>query len=498
MELAEPACVGLGGLARVELVPGCPPHLERQVEGAVDRLDPGSCGREATARDACHAPPLVRELLTRREVHPRELEEPHGRRCLRRRSRARPRRDRGAASSAARRGRRSSAPRHAARPSPDRTASGSRCRPRRTRRRRARPRARDGIAARGSDVRPPSDAAAWCSGTRSSTARATSSTRSTSRVTSRARHVGTVASQPSSSKSSDSRIVRCSSSATSSPIRRRARSGRSTTRGRSGRPAWTSACPTSSAPARSTSSRLARIAAGSAAYGSTPFSHLFDPSVRSARRSEVFSTPIGSKFAASSSTSLVSSATSESRPPMIAASATARSPSVIKRSDGSSSRCVPSSVRSVSPDVRAAHDDPAAGQLRAVEGVERAAPDVHHVVRDVDDVRDRAHPGEVEPRAKPLGRRADDDVPEDPSDVARAAVEVVDADVHLDGPGRRGVVADRAAAARRRRAPPPRGRARPARAGRVGSSSASRRAPGRRAAARRRAASPARARPGAA
>jgi hypothetical protein len=57
--------------------------------------------------------------------------------------------------------------------------------------------------------------------------------------------------------------------------------------------------------------------------------------------------------------------------------------------------------------------DATAGELRAVERVERAAPDVHHVVRDVDDVRDRAHVGQIEARAQPLRRRADGDVAED-------------------------------------------------------------------------------------
>ncbi len=187
-------------------------------------------------------------------------------------------------------------------------------------------------------------------GTRSSTARATSSTRSISRVTSRARHVGTVTSKsPPTSNPSPVRIARCSSSGTSSPIRRLARLGRRETTCRSGSPSLTSTEPVSSAPVKSTIMRLASTAAGSAAYGSTPFSHLFEPSVRSASRSDVFSTPIGSKFAASSSTSLVSSETSDSRPPMIAASATGRSPSVISRSLGRSVRSAPSSVRSVSP-----------------------------------------------------------------------------------------------------------------------------------------------------
>ncbi len=42
-------------------------------------------------------------------------------------------------------------------------------------------------------------------------------------------------------------------------------------------------------------------------------------------------------------------------------------------------------------------DDPAVGELRAVERVQRAPPDVHDVVRHVDDVRDRAHVREMEP-----------------------------------------------------------------------------------------------------
>ena len=78
------------------------------------------------------------------------------------------------------------------------------------------------------------------------------------------------------------------------------------------------------------------------------------------------------------------------------------------------------------PRARATDDDPAARQLRPVERVERAPPHVHHVVRHVDDVRDRAHAGPVEARPQPLRRRADRDVSEGPADVARAAAEVLD------------------------------------------------------------------------
>ena len=61
-----------------------------------------------------------------------------------------------------------------------------------------------------------------------------------------------------------------------------------------------SAVPVAPDPASSTISSLAYTAAGSARYGSTPFSHRFDPSVRRPRRSDDFRSRIGSKFAASS------------------------------------------------------------------------------------------------------------------------------------------------------------------------------------------------------
>ena len=77
----------------------------------------------------------------------------------------------------------------------------------------------------------------------------------------------------------------------------------------------------------------------------------------------------------------------------------------------------------------APNDDPPARELPAIERVQRAPPDVHDVVRDVDDVGDRAHLGEVEARTEPLRRGSDGDVVEDAADVARAAGEVLDRDV---------------------------------------------------------------------
>ena len=77
----------------------------------------------------------------------------------------------------------------------------------------------------------------------------------------------------------------------------------------------------------------------------------------------------------------------------------------------------------------APHEDAPAREKAPVERVERAAPHMHDVVRHVDDVRDGAHPCEMEPAPQPLGRRADADVTERPADVARAAQEVLDRDV---------------------------------------------------------------------
>ena len=108
-------------------------------------------------------------------------------------------------------------------------------------------------------------------------------------------------------------------------------------------------------------------------------------------------------------------------PPMIAASATGfvavgdQEVALVER------RRVPSSVRISSPARARRTDDAAAVELRAVERVQRASVDVHDVVRDVDDVRDRPHPGCVQAGPQPHRRRADGDVPEDAADVARAA-----------------------------------------------------------------------------
>ena len=94
---------------------------------------------------------------------------------------------------------------------------------------------------------------------------------------------------------------------------------------------------------------------------------------------------------------VVDSSTSLSSPPMIPASATGSFASAITRSVASSGaprrRACGSSRRRARAD-----DDPALGELGHVERVQRVAERQHHVVGDVDDVRERAHP-DLERRA---------------------------------------------------------------------------------------------------
>ena len=61
--------------------------------------------------------------------------------------------------------------------------------------------------------------------------------------------------------------------------------------------------------------------------------------------------------------------------------------------------------------------------------MQRAAECEHHVVRDVDDVRNRTHPGREQPRLQPRWRLAHLHVTEEAPDVTRAALEILDTDV---------------------------------------------------------------------
>ena len=81
--------------------------------------------------------------------------------------------------------------------------------------------------------------------------------------------------------------------------------------------------------------------------------------------------------------------------------------------------------------VRAPDADDTAVQRLVVERVQRAAERDHHVVRHVDDVRDRAHAGREDARSQPHRRRADAHVAEEAGEIARAAVPVLDVDGDL-------------------------------------------------------------------
>ena len=184
------------------------------------------------------------------------------------------------------------------------------------------------------------------------------------------------------------------------------------------------------APASSTISLVARSAAGSARYGSTPFSQRFEPSVR---RREALGAPEDRRAARSSrpraGRSVVASPTSVSSPPMIPASATGVRASAITRSAGSSLRSSPSSVRIFSPGARAADDDAALVELG--RGRTRAAGCRARASRSWSRRR-RSRSGACRRATRrafsQTRRRADRDVPEEPADVARAALEILDLD----------------------------------------------------------------------
>ena len=137
-------------------------------------------------------------------------------------------------------------------------------------------------------------------------------------------------------------------------------------------------------------------------------------------------------------------------------------------------------------------DDLPAAQRVEIEGVERIAEGEHHVVRDVDDVGDRAHAGSRDPRLEPRRRGRDCHVAEEPADVARAALVVLDGHVGRLRAGLPRIAAGRRRRARRRRGRPPRARSRTPTGSRGGCASSRSRGPPRRAGARRPAACPAR------
>ena len=331
------------------------------------------------------------------------------------------------------------------------------------------------------------------SGTSWSRKRATSSTTSISRRTSRARQLGTSTCQSTPTvKPSRSRRSRCSASGISSPSTSVGRPGLNEITARGATWPRTSVSPLQRAPASSTSNCEAYVAAGPASSGSTPFSQRVWLSVRMRCRSPLRSTVSGSKFAASSRIDVVSSLTSVLAPPI--------TPAIPDRPGGVRDH----EILRVEPALRPverlellarrrpAHDDPSAVELVEIERVQRVAEREHHVVGDVDHVRDRPHAGSEQARLQPRGRLADQHVAEEPSDVAWAVLEILDADVDRLVASARRLGAWHRFELRRPSAPRPRARSRRSTSGRDGCRASRSRGCRRRPAARLRAASRAR------
>ena len=267
--------------------------------------------------------------------------------------------------------------------------------------------------------------------------RATSSIRSASRVMSLRRNGGTVTSRPfgRSAVSKPSRL-RCSalservmptpSSAPTFASRRRIVSG---AMGSCARRATSTVPGTSRAPVSSSISCVATACPSSACSGARPFSKRALASLRSPSCSDVAWMFAASQLAASISTAVVSSCTSERLPPMTPAIDVGPSSSAISTTSSSTTRVWSSSVIDLLARGRAAHDEPAPGDAVEVEGVHRLPGQQHHVVRDVDDVVDRALAGGHQARLQPGRRGADRDVRERPRGEARAEVGRLDDDL---------------------------------------------------------------------
>ena len=226
--------------------------------------------------------------------------------------------------------------------------------------------------------------------------RAISSITSISRVTSRKRGVGTrtsiVPCPARGSKPSRSRISTARASDTSSAVMCATRSMRTRNSARGGRSLQTSiGRGVMCAPQSSTSSRAAAREATGARCGSTPFSQRLEPSVRRPSVCDVRSIWLRVKLAASSTTVRRALADLGVGAAHDAADALRALGVGDHEHRGSSSRSCPSSVRSVSPARARRAVRRAPRDARVVVGVQRAAEVVHDVVRDVDDVRDRAH-----------------------------------------------------------------------------------------------------------
>ena len=273
--------------------------------------------------------------------------------------------------------------------------------------------------------------------------RATSSIRSASRVTSERRKCGTATANASPSvldaelerpQDLGLALARGSSRPSSCSVRARAQRDRLRVRAR---PADVDRArlDASRRTARSSASSR-RPAPPSAARGDRPFSKRALASLRRPSRVEVWWIVGASQAATSSRTRVVSSPTSDRAPPMTPASDVGPSASSMTISPSSSVRVWPSSVSIVSPCARGAHGEPLPGDPVEVERVQRLAGQEHHVVRDVDDVRDRALAGGGQARLEPRRRRADLHVLEHARGEARAQVGDLDGHRRLAPPRR--------------------------------------------------------------
>ncbi len=139
--------------------------------------------------------------------------------------------------------------------------------------------------------------------------------------------------------------------------------------------------------------------------------------------------PLRSKHATSSTTSVVSARISEPSAPITPATPSGPSASAITSMSAVSARSAVERADQL-PRTREAGLEQAAADVAPVVGVGRAAEVEHHVVRDVDDVRDRTGAGRAEALAQPERRGADADAREGAGREAQAAGGVGDA--HLD------------------------------------------------------------------
>ena len=195
---------------------------------------------------------------------------------------------------------------------------------------------------------------------------------------------------------------------TSLPSSRVIRAGRSaSSRGGCGC-GYTSTVPgTMRAPQSSTISRAASRWAAIAWSGCSCFSKRADASLRSPSAFELRMMFGPTQVAASISTRVVPSETSETCPPMIPA--IPLGPSASQTSAISGSKLALDVVERDHPLAlgRAANDDLRAAHPVEVERVQRLGGREHHVVGDVDDVRDRPLAGRHQPLLEPQRRRAD-------------------------------------------------------------------------------------------